>query len=104
MSSVRTFVSFAGALAAVVALAGCYDLSAPDGPSREDFIRNRTSSTAAASGEQAPPQPSCTQAACPAEAPPTALRTLEPAPPDGADDEIDATATAKPTGGSIPVR
>lgn len=93
MSPVRIFVSFAGALAAVAGLAGCYDLSAPDGPSREDFIRNRAAS--AANGAPV------------AEAPPpdarSALPALEATAPRDFHDEIEATAAATPSGSSIHV-
>lgn len=50
MSSVCKFLSVAAVLAAVSGLTGCYDLSAPDGPRREDFLRAPPS---AAPAEQA---------------------------------------------------
>lgn len=39
MPLVCKFLSVSGLLVAVVGLAGCYDLSDPDGPRREDFVR-----------------------------------------------------------------
>lgn len=42
MFPVRTFLL----LATVIGLAGCFDLSDPDGPSPEDFAKNRTAEPA----------------------------------------------------------
>ncbi len=39
MPAVCKFLSVPGLLVAVIGLAGCYDLSDPDGPRREDFVR-----------------------------------------------------------------
>lgn len=89
------FVSLAGALVALGGLAGCYDLSAPEGPTREDFIHNRASSAGRA--EPAPQPASCPEAACPT-TPTSALRALDPAPRQrDVDDEIEAS-------GSMPSR
>lgn len=55
MSPMRTLLSLAAVLAAVSGLAGCYDLSAPDGPQREDFMRNRSA---------VPPQPVAADPTC----------------------------------------
>ena len=40
MSAVRMFLSIPALLLALTSLAGCYDLSAPSGPRREDFLRD----------------------------------------------------------------
>ena len=40
MSAVRMFLSIPAFLLALTSLAGCYDLSAPSGPRREDFLRD----------------------------------------------------------------
>ena len=40
MSAVRMFLSVPAFLLALTSLAGCYDLSAPSGPRREDFLRD----------------------------------------------------------------
>jgi hypothetical protein len=57
MSAVRMFVSIPALVLALSSLAGCYDLSAPSGPRREDFLRDpgaaETSAEAQQQGEQA---------------------------------------------------
>lgn len=57
MSAVRTFLSIPALLVAISGLAGCYDLSAPSGPRREDFMRDpsaaETSTDTQHQGEQA---------------------------------------------------
>lgn len=40
MSAVRSFLSIPALLVGLSSLAGCYDLSAPSGPRREDFMRD----------------------------------------------------------------
>jgi hypothetical protein len=40
MSAVRSFLSIPVVLVAMASLAGCYDLSDPSGPHREDFIND----------------------------------------------------------------
>ncbi len=74
MSPLRTFTSFAAVLAAVAALAGCYDLSAPSGPHQDDFIRNRAGS---APNDEPVPSGTCAQEPCVT----TSIRdTVQPAP------------------------
>jgi hypothetical protein len=41
MPPVRTLLSIPAFLIAVIGLAGCYDLSDPSGPHRDDFVRSR---------------------------------------------------------------
>ena len=94
-------VSLVGALAALGGLAGCYDLSAPPGPTREDFIHNRASSAGPA--KSAAPPASCPDAVCPA-TPTSALRALDPAPRQrDVGDEIEASGASMPSSGSITV-
>jgi hypothetical protein len=51
--SLRSVFALSLCVSATVALAGCYDLSAPDGPHREDFMTNDPSASATnADGEQ----------------------------------------------------
>ena len=68
MSPVRTFLL----LATVIGLAGCYDLSDPEGPSPDDFAKNRAA-------EPADP------AAAPAEKPAESALTTRTQPPLGFD-------------------
>jgi hypothetical protein len=44
MSAVRTFLSIPALLLAMTGLAGCYDLSDPTGPRREDFLGSASAS------------------------------------------------------------
>jgi len=44
--SLRSIFTLTLCVSATVALAGCYDLSAPDGPRREDFAMNDPSASA----------------------------------------------------------
>ena len=61
-------------LAAVIGLTGCYDLSAPSGPSPDDFAKNRAVSAAD------PDEDSCTTGDdCPAESALTARAARPPA-------------------------
>ncbi len=57
MSAVRMFLSIPALALALSSLAGCYDLSAPSGPRREDFLRdpgaNEPSTDTQQQGEQA---------------------------------------------------
>ena len=62
MSSVRSFLSIPALLVAMAALAGCYDLSDPSGPRREDFTPNASATEpntdAQRQDEQAQPEQS----------------------------------------------
>ena len=48
--SLRSVFALSLCVSATVALAGCYDLSAPDGPHREDFMTNDPSASATNAG------------------------------------------------------
>lgn len=52
MAAVRTFLSIPALLVALSGLAGCYDLSAPAGPRREDFMPDPGSAEADATARQ----------------------------------------------------
>lgn len=62
MSAVRSFLSIPVLVIAMVSLAGCYDLSDPSGPHREDFMRDPSATEPATAvqrqGEQAQADPS----------------------------------------------
>lgn len=42
MFAVRSFLSTSSVVLATVAMAGCYDLSAPSGPHRDAFVRDKS--------------------------------------------------------------
>lgn len=52
MSAVRTFLSVPALLLALSSLAGCYDLSDPSGPRREDFVNDPSANGTAPDGEK----------------------------------------------------
>ncbi|CAN5910267.1 hypothetical protein BH11MYX4_BH11MYX4_67420 [soil metagenome] len=82
MSSLRTFLLLTFTF---VGLTGCYDLSAPDGPSPQDFARNRSAQAPTDPAAEGPTEPACTGADCPAE---SALTARTPAPRPDRGDEL----------------
>lgn len=47
----RTLWSVPAVLVALVGLTGCYDLSAPSGPQRDDFLQNRNGTPSQEQGQ-----------------------------------------------------
>ena len=56
MSSVRTFLPVAFLLAVANGLGGCYDLSDPSGPHREDFVPSHAAAATREQGTTADPR------------------------------------------------
>ena len=73
MSAMRTPLSIAAVVLASLALGGCYDLSDPSGPHRDDFV-NEISGT-----QQQPEQPTKAEAEVRCEQTPCDLRADTPA-------------------------
>ena len=95
MSPLRTFVSSIAVLAAVSGLAGCYDLSTPSGPHREDFMRYPTS-TATPDDHAHSAELTCEQEPCVADL--AIVRDqLQPVQLDRADEDL--TEPTRPIGG-----
>ena len=103
MSPVRSFLSIPALLVAMAGLAGCYDLSDPSGPRREDFMHDPSASepntSAQQQGEQAQAERSeqaamaATKATTTASDPTTAQHALP----------LDATALPAPAGADLSV-
>jgi hypothetical protein len=87
MSSACTFLLLG---ASVLGLAGCYDLSAPEGPGPEDFARSR-----AAQGPDAPAdeeEAACTGADCPPAESALTTKTRTPRERDRSQERVSAEA------------
>lgn len=102
MSAVRSFLSIPALLLAVVGLAGCYDLSDPSGPRREDFMHDPSAAEPTTEvqqqGEQAQAQRS-EQAAMAA----TKATTASDPSTDQRSPRLDAIALPAPAGTDLSV-
>lgn len=82
MSAVRRFLSISTVALATLAMAGCYDLSAPSGPRRDDFVRENNPTQTQEQG-QTSAAPACDPAAC------KAVKDVNPETGDDGDDAAD---------------
>ena len=99
MSAVRSFLSIPALLAALSALTGCYDLSAPTGPHREDFVGSPTATGSSADGPAQGEQAQAERSEQAATAATRATTTSDPAGIPQHAAPLDATVAQPPAGG-----
>lgn len=99
MSAVRSFLSVPALLLSMAALTGCYDLSAPSGPHREDFVASPSASDTSTGGLTQAEQARAERSEQAATAATQATTTADPAALPQHSTPLDATVGAAPAGG-----
>jgi len=102
MSAVRSFLSIPALLLAIAGLAGCYDLSDPGGPRREDFMRDPNASEPNTNAQQQGEQAQAERSEQAAMAATKATTASDPASAEHAP-RLDATALPAPAGADLSV-
>jgi hypothetical protein len=99
MPALRSFLSIPALLVAMASLTGCYDLSAPSGPHREDFVGSPSASEPSADGHTQGEQAQAERSEQAATAATKATTASDPTgiPPHAA--PLDATVAQAPGGG-----
>lgn len=89
MSAVRSFPSISAVALAALLAAGCYDLSDPSGPHRDDFVREKNPTQTQEQG-QTSTETRCDPSTCKGAEKPIAAPGVYDLEPDDTDDRPDA--------------